>query len=199
MWNSRYSEPGFAYGLEPNDFLRNEWSRIAPGGKVLCLAEGEGRNAVFLAKQGYDVTAVDLSLVGLKKAEQLAKEQGVSISTEHADLAGYDLGNEEWDGIVSIFAHVPPAVRFKLHNQMGDALKPGGYLILEAFTIRQLEMKGVGGPPEAMKDFFMALPELQKELAALRLLHAEELDRDISEGPCHQGPSAVVQILGYKG
>ena len=198
MWDSRYSEPGFAYGLEPNDFLRAECPRIAPGGRVLCLAEGEGRNAVFLARQGYDVTAVDLSSVGLKKAEQLAREQGVSISTEHVDLADYDLGIKEWDGIVSIFAHVPPAVRLRLHNQMDEALKPGGHFILEAFTIRQLEMEGIGGPPEAMKDYFMALPELRQELAALELLHAEELDRQIFEGPCHRGLSAVVQILGRK-
>ena len=111
MWDQRYSEEEFAYGTAPNDFLRDEYSRIPAGGRVLCLAEGEGRNAVFLAKQGYAVTAVDLSPVGLEKAQNLAFENGVEISIKVVDLAEFELGHEVWDGIVSIAAHVPPNVR----------------------------------------------------------------------------------------
>lgn len=108
MWDERYTEEGFAYGTEPNDFLKAEYSRIPKGGRVLCLAEGEGRNAVFLARQGYAVTAVDQSAVGLQKAKNFAAEHDVDITTEVANLADYELGTEAWDGIVSISAHVPP-------------------------------------------------------------------------------------------
>ncbi|MDO6748801.1 class I SAM-dependent methyltransferase, partial [Gilvimarinus sp. 1_MG-2023] len=100
MWDQRYNEEGFAYGTVANDFLQAQYGQILAGGKVLCLAEGEGRNAVFLAKQGYVVTAVDQSSVGLNKAQQLAADNGVVISTVVANLADFDLGTEAWDGIV---------------------------------------------------------------------------------------------------
>lgn len=196
MWDQRYNEEGFAYGTEPNDFLKSESFRIAKGGRVLCLAEGEGRNAVFLAKQGYSVTAVDLSPVGLQKAERLALEHGVEISMIVADLADYDLGREDWDGIVSIAAHVPPSLRKKLHAQVISALKTDGVFILEAYSKRQLEMDGVGGP--ANKELLMSLDELKVELDGLELILASEVERDISEGKYHQGESAVVQVVASK-
>ena len=111
MWDQRYSEQGFAYGTVANDFIKAQYSHIPKGGKVLCLAEGEGRNAVFLALQGYQVTAIDLSEVGLAKAQQLAEQHGVKISTQVADLADYHFAEQVWDGIVSISAHMPSALR----------------------------------------------------------------------------------------
>lgn len=196
MWDQRYNEEGFAYGTEANDFLKSEYFRIARGGRVLCLAEGEGRNAVFLAKQGYSVTAVDLSSVGLQKAERLATEHGVKISTIVADLADYDLGSEAWDGIVSIAAHVPPSLRKKLHAQVISALKIDGVFILEAYSERHLEMDGVGGPPH--KELLMSTDELKVELDGLDLIIATEVERDISEGKYHQGESAIVQVVASK-
>jgi SAM-dependent methyltransferase len=97
MWNERYSKPGFAYGKEPNDFLASESKKI-PRGKVLCLAEGEGRNAVFLAQQGYQVTAVDQSSVGLEKTRILAMEKGVEVRTVEADLQDFEIEKDTWDG-----------------------------------------------------------------------------------------------------
>lgn len=196
MWDERYNEEGFAYGTEPNDFLKSECSRIPRGGKVLCLAEGEGRNAVFLAKKGYSVTAVDQSSVGLQKAKKLAFENGVEISTTVADLADYDLGTGAWDGIVSIAAHVPPALRKKIHAQVAHALKVKGVFILEAYTERHLEMKGVGGPPD--KTLLMSLDELTVELEGLEFIIAAEVERHVSEGKYHQGESAVVQLVACK-
>ena len=196
MWNQRYNEEGFAYGMEPNDFLKSEYFRIPKGGRVLCLAEGEGRNAVFLAKQGYSVTAVDQSSVGLQKAERLAIEHGVEISTTVADLADYDLGSEAWDGIVSIAAHVPPSLRKKLHSQVVNSLKGNGVFILEAYTERHLNMDGVGGPPH--KELFMSLDELSVELEGLEFIIGTEVERNISEGKYHQGESAVVQVVACK-
>lgn len=198
MWDQRYNEDGFAYGVDPNDFLKSEFFRIPKGGRVLCLAEGEGRNAVFLAKQGYAVTAVDQSSVGLEKARNLAKESGVEVSTIVTDLADYDLGKEIWDGVVSIAAHVPYELRKKLHGQVFSSLKIGGVFVLEAYTERQLEMDGIGGPPPSQKEMFMSLKALESELSGLDLIIGAELERNISEGKYHQGESAVVQVVAHK-
>ena len=196
MWDERYKEEGFAYGTEPNDFLKSEFFRIPKGGRVLCLAEGEGRNAVFLAKEGYTVTAVDQSSVGLEKAKSFAGENGVKISTVVANLANYELGNEVWDGIVSIAAHVPPLLRKNIHSNVVRALKKNGVFILEAYTENQLMMDGIGGPPQ--KELLMSLKELKVELDGLDFIIGAELVRNISEGKYHQGESAIVQIVACK-
>lgn len=198
MWDQRYTEAGFAYGTAANDFLKSEYAKIPKGGQVLCLAEGEGRNAVFLARQGYVVTAVDQSSVGLEKAQRFAAEHGVTITTVVADLADYDLGSEAWDGIVSITAHVPAALRKNLHSQAVRALKPGGVFILEAYTEQQLETTGRGGPPASQKQLFMSLEELKIELKGLQFVVDAEVKRYISEGKYHQGESAVVQVVACK-
>ncbi len=198
MWNERYNKPGYAYGTEANDFLKEQYQQIPAGGRVLCLAEGEGRNAVFLAEQGFEVTAIDLSDVGLAKAMQLAGERGVEISTQVADLADYPFGENKWDGIVSIWAHTPTAVRERVHAQIAPALKSNGVFILEAYTEQQLSMEGVGGPPASQKERFNSLANMQTELSELEELVGVEKQRTISEGEAHQGLSAVVQFVGKK-
>ena len=198
MWDQRYDQTEFVYGTNPNDFLKDSYLYIPKGGKVLCLAEGEGRNAVFIAMQGYQVTAVDQSKVGLEKAKKLAEENGVEIETIVSDLEHFDLGKECWDGIVSIFAHVPPALREKLHTQVQGALKKGGVLILEGFTPRQPEMSGTGGPPPSQKELFMSLDSLKEELSNLEFKIAHETERELSEGKHHEGLCSVVQIVGLK-
>ena len=198
MWDQRYSSDHYVYGTAPNDFLKAQFEQIPAGGQVLCLAEGEGRNAVFLAEQGYKVTAIDLSEVGLNKALKLACDKGVAIITHVSDLADYSLGEAQWDGIVSISAHMPPAVRQRIHAQVAPALRPGGVMILEAYTEQQLEMQGVGGPPASQKDKFMSLETLRAELGELEEVVGVELQREMSEGELHHGPSAVVQYIGRK-
>lgn len=198
MWDQRYDQTEFVYGTNPNDFLKESYHHIPKRGKVLCLAEGEGRNAVFLAMQGYQVTAVDQSRVGLQKAQTLAKENGVEIETIISDLTHFDLGEEKWDGIVSIFAHLPPAIRITLHTQVQSGLKKGGVLLLEAFTPRQPEMSGMGGPPPSKKELFMSLESLREELHTLAFITAQELERELSEGRHHEGVCAVVQIIASK-
>ena len=112
MWDQRYSDPGFSYGTEPNDFLAANAERYLPArGEILSLGEGQGRNAVFLASRQFRVTGVDGSAVGLAQAKALAKERGVHIETVVADLETFDLGIERWDGIISIWCHTPSAVR----------------------------------------------------------------------------------------
>lgn len=194
MWDERYSEPGFAYGTEPNDFLRSVAHRIPPG-PVLCIGEGEGRNAVFLARQGFDVTAVDGSSVGLAKAERLAAEHGVSLSTIHADLARFDPGEGRWAGIVEIFCHLPHPLRGQVHRAVARALTPGGAFALEAYTPRQLEHR-TGGPP-ALERLYEPDGVLA-DLEGLHREHAQEVVREVHEGRYHHGPGAVLQILAFR-
>ena len=198
MWNERYNEAEYVFGTEPNDFLRQVFENIPAGGRVLCLAEGEGRNAVFLAEQGYKVTAMDLSEVGLNKALKLAFDKGVNVKIKVADLADYQFGEAQWDGIVSIWAHLPESVRQYVHAQITPALKPAGVFILEAYTEQQLTMEAVGGPPATQKERFESLAILRTELADLEEVIGTEKLRMISEGKRHQGLSAVVQYLGQK-
>ena len=199
MWNQRYNQPDYVYGTQPNDFLSSVATHIptrrVQKGKVLTLGEGEGRNAVFLASMGYDVTAVDLSDIGLEKARRLAAERGVQITTVTADLGEYQIKPESWDGIISIFCHVPSAIRVPLHQAVVRGLKPGGVLILEAFTPRQLEFK-TGGP--TAPDMLMTLASLRQELAGLRFILGAEVDREVVEGKFHTGQAAVVQVLAVK-
>ncbi|HJL17034.1 MAG TPA: class I SAM-dependent methyltransferase [Sandaracinaceae bacterium LLY-WYZ-13_1] len=195
MWDQRYAEPGFAYGTEPNDYLRERAARLPAGGRVLCLAAGEGRNAVFLAEQGHRVHAVDASRVGLDKAEALAAERGVEISTEVADLARYAVEPASWDGVISIFAHLPPPVRARIHREVVAGLRPGGVLILEAYHPEQLA-HGTGGPPT--REMLYDLATLRDELDGLALEEAREVEREIVEGRFHTGRGAVVQIVGVK-
>lgn len=195
MWDERYADAFVAYGTEPNDFLREVAARI-PEGPVLCLAEGEGRNAVFLAELGHDVTAVDQSAVGLANARKLAEQRGVALVTEVADLADYDLGEGKWAGIVAIWAHLPASLRQKVHAACVRALRPGGAVVIEAYTPRQLERPGVGGPRDV--ELLMTAAALREELAGLDIERCEEVDRDVQEGAYHTGPSSTVQLLAFK-
>jgi SAM-dependent methyltransferase len=193
-WNQRYAKPGYTYGTEPNRFLVSVAQRI-PNGSVLSLGEGEGRNAVHLAGLGYDVTAVDISEVGLEKARRLATEHDVTVSTVVADLATHQIEPRTWNGIVSIFCHLPATLRQRVHAAVVAGLRPGGVFVLEAYTPRQLDF-GTGGPPT--RELLVSLDELRRDLGALDLAIAQETEREVVEGRCHQGRSAVVQLVGIK-
>lgn len=193
-WDERYSEAGFTYGTAPNEFLVSMVDRI-PQGKILSLAEGEGRNAVYLASLGYEVTGVDGSEVGLRKAQKLAMERGVAITTIHADLSAFEMESGEWDGIIACYCHLPPAIRIPLHRAAVQGLAPGGVFVLEAFSKEQLAY-GTGGPKSL--DMLMSLDELKRELAGLEFVHAVQMEREVREGRGHTGPASVVQILAVK-
>lgn len=194
VWDRRYDRHEYVYGTAPNDFLV-EAARYLPPGPVLCLGEGEGRNAVYLAEQGYEVTAVDASSVGLKKAQQLATERAVPITTCLADLADFVIQPESWNGIVSIFCHLPPLLRAQVHRHCVEGLAPGGVFILEAYRPAQLQLK-TGGPPIA--SLMMDLAILETELRGLTFKYAVESEREVHEGSLHNGLSAVVQIVAVK-
>jgi len=194
MWDERFSDLEYVYGKEPNDFLVAVASQI-PQGKVLCLADGEGRNGTYLASLGYEVVAVDGSMVGLEKAQKLAQEKQVKITTIHADLADFVIESQAWDGIVSIFCHLPTALRSKVYCQAVQGLKPNGTFVLEAFAPEQLPYH-TGGPKNI--DMLPALSTLQLELSGLNWEITRSLERDLAEGQYHNGKAAVIQILGRK-
>lgn len=195
MWDERYAEDGFAYGDRPNDFVVEAREHMPPAGRALCLAEGEGRNAVWLAEQGFDVVAVDQSAVGLEKAARLAKDRGQDIETVVADLATWEIGDAAYDVIVSVWAHMPPPVRAALHARCATALKPGGVFVLEAYTPDQVG-RGTGGPP--VPELTMTLAGLRKELVGLEVEVGRELEREVDEGKYHRGESAVVQLVARR-
>jgi SAM-dependent methyltransferase len=194
MWDERYGAPEYVYGTEPNEFLASVASRI-PLGQVLSLADGEGRNGVFLATLGHRVTSVDASPVGLAKAGRLAAARGVTLTTIVADLAEYVIVPGGWEGIVSIFCHLPPPLRRRVHEQVVRGLAPGGMYVLEAYSVRQLQF-GTGGPQKA--ELLLTLDAVRGELAGLEFLHAVEIEREVHEGTFHNGPSAVIQVRARK-
>lgn len=194
QWDERYSEPGFIYGTEPNEFLVSVAGQI-PKGPVLMLGDGEGRNGVYLASLGYDVVSVDQSTVALAKAQGLARERGVRIETRQADLREFVIESGTWAGIVSIFCHLPPAIRVPLHAAVVRGLRVGGVFVLEAYTPAQLG-RGTGGPSAV--DMLLSLDDLKRELAGLDLVHGRELNREVREGAYHTGHASVVQCIAMK-
>jgi SAM-dependent methyltransferase len=194
MWNERYSQPGFVYGTEPNEFLAAVAGQI-PLGPVLSLGEGEGRNAAYLAGLGHWVVAVDQSDVGIAKARRLAADRGLTIETICADLDGYAIELGAWSGIVSIFCHLPRRIRVPLHAAAVRGLQQGGVLVLEAYTPQQIG-RGTGGPENP--DMMPTLADLKEELAGLQFTHARELDREVREGAYHTGLASVVQVVALQ-
>ena len=196
-WNERYAENEFAFGDQPNDFLREnfEQMRLERGARILCLAEGEGRNAVFLAEKGFDVTAVDISDVGLAKAEKLAASKNLTIKTVVADLAEFEVTADYWNAIISIWAHVPSDLRETLYPKITRGLKRSGAFLLESYTPRQIEF-ATGGPTTL--DLLPTLDELRRRLGGFSFEIAREIEREVHEGKYHFGQSAVVQILAFK-
>lgn len=194
MWDKEYDCEEYVYGTEPNDFLR-ENVHLIPKGKILSLAEGEGRNAVFLAKLGYQVTAVDASLVGINKAKTLAALNNVDIDFIHADLADFELGNSKWDAIISIFCPMPPSFREQLHHKVSRGLKRGGIYITEAYRPEQAHRNTGGGEDETL---MQTKETLLQELKGLSFEFLEELEREVLEGKNHTGTGSVVQAIAKK-
>ncbi len=199
FWDARYAnEPGYVFGTEPNDFLVSVAANLRSGARILCVAEGEGRNAAFLAAAGHQVTAVDHSAIGLEKGRQLATARGVvdRFTPVVADLLSFDLGRESWDAVVWIFLHLSPGERQALLKRAADALKPGGLLILECYTPRQVKWNS-GGPVQA-PELLLTWDELRSADLGLHTVIGREVERDVIEGTGHTGRADVVQWLARK-
>jgi len=195
FWNDRYQSTDFLYGSQPNDFLLSQSYRFKEKSRVLCIADGDGRNSLYLAKLGHQVTSVDFSPIACEKTKISSLKENVDIEVICADLADYDFGCLKWDVIVSIFAHLPSAIRKQIHSKIGQGLKVDGLLILEAYTPKQLQFK-TGGPSD--EDWLLNSEKLKHECEHLETILLSEQERMIQEGKLHSGQSAVVQFIGKK-
>jgi SAM-dependent methyltransferase len=196
-WNQRYAaSEGYLFGREPNRFLGSEAGRLEPGQRVLCLADGEGRNGTFLAARGLDVLSVDLSPVALAKARALAVERGVSLKFEEANLATWEWPIDAFDAVVAIFIQFAgPALRSRIFRHIEACLKPGGLLLLEGYRPEQLAY-GTGGPPDAENMYTEAL--LREAFAGMEILSLRVYDAAIEEGKAHKGMSALIDMVARK-
>lgn len=196
FWNARYAIDEYVYGTEPNDFLVRSLPAIPPKGDVLCIADGEGRNSVWLARRGMPVDAFDIAEVGVEKAKRLAAEAGVNVHFEVADCDGWQWPVAAYDAIVAIFIQfADPAMRERLFARIAAALAPGGMLVLQGYTPQQLEFK-TGGPP--ILSHLYTADMLRAAFSTLEIIELDEYVADLSEGNHHVGRSALVGMLARK-
>lgn len=196
FWDQQFAGEGFKYGTLPNAFLTTQVSRLAPGAEVLVPGDGEGRNGVWLAEQGFRVTAVDGSAVGLNKAAALAAERGVRLHTVCADLSLWAPEPASVDAVVLVYLHLPPSLRAEVHAKLAQALRPGGWWLMEVFHPLQLAHSSGGPKDEAM----LYTPEMiSADLAPwLTPQVATTLTTTLDEGPGHQGLAQVTRWVGQR-
>lgn len=200
FWNLRYGQTEYAYGSQPNEYLKTVLSGIKHEGKVLFAAEGEGRNAVFAAGLGFQVTALDYSETGKAKALQLAQQAKVTIDYQIADLIGVDLINESFDILVLIYAHFPPQWRKEIHLKLQKAIKKGGLVIIEGFSKNHLEVSKNNKLPSGPRDIDLLYNDkiIQEDFLGFEVLKLSEEIVELDEGEFHQGRSSVIRFLGRK-
>jgi SAM-dependent methyltransferase len=197
QWNERFDREDYWFGTEPTPFLQEQAQRLKPGMTALCIADGEGRNGVWLARQGLKVTTVDLSPKGIAKAQRLAARSGVKIETICADLEAWDWGPPRFDLVVGIlFQFAGPAWRDGIFRAMKDVLKPGGLIMIQGYRPEQIAY-GTGGPP-FVENLYTA-DMLRAAFAELEILHLAEYDREQPEGMQHQGGlCALIDMVARK-
>jgi 2-polyprenyl-3-methyl-5-hydroxy-6-metoxy-1,4-benzoquinol methylase len=193
-WNERYSASEYIYGTEPNAWLAEKLALLQPG-KILFPAEGEGRNAVFAAGLGWEVFAFDQSEEGMKKALSLASEKGVNIQYSLGNLTDYNAEPRQFDAIALIFVHMPLEIRQTVHHRLLSFLKPGGHLILEAFTKHQLKNTS-GGPKTELLLYEPAF--IAEDFGSLEFIEFSETTTVLDEGPLHQGKAFVIRLFATK-
>lgn len=197
FWDARFTSEVYTYGTRPNAFVTEEAGRIPTGAEVLDLGAGEGRNAVYLAEQGFRVTALDYAEAGLDKTRALAAERGVTVETILADAA-YWTPERQWDALVCTFVHLRLGERLRLYTAMQAALRPGGLLLAEWFRPEQrTDGYTSGGPPTL--DLLVKPRELEQHFIWGEILLCEPAEVTLNEGPFHQGPAATVRFIFRKG
>ena len=202
FWDERYAGAEFAFGETPNDFLVSQLQAHPPVAKAggtthpltaLALADGEGRNGVWLAEQGYGVTSIDVSPKGLEKAARLAKARNVSIQTVLADLTDYDFGEQAWSVVASIFLHLPADKRRAVNRRAVEALQPGGVFVFEGYGKDQLK-HGTGGPKDLALLYDLADLRVDFDHLPVQVVHEFSGERLVQEGVRHTGLASVVQV-----
>lgn len=196
-WNLRYSENGMLFGSAPNEWLRQQAGHWKPGERVLCVADGEGRNSVWLARErGLEVDAFDIAEIGVAKARKLAQDMGARVNFTVADCDAYPWQPATYDGVAAIFVQfADPAMRERLFARIVDCLKPGGILVLQGYTPKQLEYR-TGGPPEV--SHLYTEPMLRAAFGGMDILELREYEAELTEGAGHRGRSALIGLVARK-
>ena len=194
-WEKRFSAPDYAFDKEPNAFLKSQEPLLRGRKTALSVADGEGRNGVWLAEQGLDVLTIDFSPAGIAKAQALAKERGVKLRTEIADVTKWHWPKSTFDVVVAIFIFVDPPDRDALFANLKGAVKPGGLLLIQGYRPKQLEYK-TGGPSDAARMYTREI--LQAAFGDMAILEIREHDSTISEGNSHSGMSALIDLVATK-
>lgn len=192
-WDRRFNVPDYVFGTEPNAWLRSHSGVWKSGQRVLCVADGEGRNSVWLARQGLQVDAFDVSEVGVAKARALATSQQVHVNFTVSDCDAFSWPQAGYDGVAAIFVQfADPALRQRLFQRMQEALRPGGFLVLQGYTPKQLEYK-TGGP--GIESHLYTAAMLREAFAALEIIELSEYEAQLDEGAGHRGSSALIGLV----
>lgn len=195
-WNRRYEGADFLFGTEPNEWLREHAHRLAHGGRVLCVADGEGRNSVWLARRGFEVDAFDVADRAVAKARAFAQREGVSVNFGVADCDGFAWPEAAYDGVAAIFVQfADPQMRARLFEHIVRSLKPGGLLILQGYTPKQLEYR-TGGPPILSHLYTRDL--LVSAFADLSIVELRVYEAEVHEGQGHSGRSALIGLVARR-
>lgn len=195
-WNQRFSGEDYLFGTQPNAFLAGQKELLVPGKRALAIADGEGRNGVWLAQQGLDVLSIDFSPVAMQKAKALAQERGVDLATQVADLSEWTWEASRFDVVVAIFIQfAEPALRERIFSGICRTISPGGLLLLQGYRPEQLDY-ATGGPSQVENMYTASL--LRGAFATLDILHLEEHDSELHEGSGHNGMAALVDLIARK-
>lgn len=195
-WNSRFATGDYIFGTEPNAWLREHAAVWSAGQRVLCVADGEGRNSVWLARQGLQVDAFDIAELGVAKARKLAATKGVQVNYAVSDCDSYAWPQGVYDGVAVIFVQfADPAMRERMFTHIKQSLKPGGTMVLQGYTPRQLEYK-TGGPPQVSHLYTTDM--LRQAFADLDVLELRDYEAELSEGDRHTGMSALIGLVARK-
>ncbi|KUG25467.1 hypothetical protein ASZ90_004702 [hydrocarbon metagenome] len=194
MWDERFAKKEYAYGKAPNEFFKQEIDKITPG-RLLLLGEGEGRNGIYAATFGWIVDAVDWSIKGKEKAEQLALEQGVKINYIISDLSEYKPRENYYDAIGLVFIHLEPELRFRIHRNVTRSLKSGGVVILESYEKEQLNNSS-GGPKDS--ELLYSLEDIFSDFYDLDILSFSKESVLLNESKIHSGTAEIIRYVGKK-
>jgi SAM-dependent methyltransferase len=195
-WNKRFTADGYLFGTEPNAWLREHAHAWSAGQRVLCVADGEGRNSVWLAQRGLQVDAFDIAEVGVAKARRLAAEQGVNVNFQVADCDGFAWPEATYDGVAAIFIQfAEPALRERIFTHIQRCLRPGGTLLLQGYTPKQLEYR-TGGPPVLSHLYTEHM--LREAFAAMDIEELRDYEADVAEGSGHRGRSALIGMVARR-